>query len=130
MKKTIREDAQRLVLQSEMLNDNALLEITADQGFINVGVRFVESPISGIKEHVLLHMNTVEFMKHPGELIEINEDKSAIATYKPEGEGFSIVHIYDTNSHEFASPEFIDLEYQKRFAGQLMKGQYFRQKQE
>ncbi len=32
MKKTIKEDQKRLILKSEMINDNALLEYTADQG--------------------------------------------------------------------------------------------------
>ena len=115
MKKTIKEDQERLVLYSELLNDNSLLEFVAGEGFMNVVVRYIESPSSGMREHTLIHMNIVDYMKHQNNLIRVNEDKTAIATYLPTDNGYELKDVYDTVNHEFGIPEFTDLEYQKSF---------------
>ena len=126
MKKTIREDQKRLILKSEFLNDNTLLEYVADQGRMVVGVRFIESPLKGIKEHIILNMDIVEYMKHSDELIEVNEDKTAIATFQPTTEGYVLQDVYDTVEHQFGYQEFVDLEYKKRFPTKPLKGQYIK----
>ena len=128
MKKTIREDQERMILESTLLNDNTLLEYTADHGRMVVGVRFVDSPLTGIKEHILLNMNIVEYMKNKEELIEINEDSSAIATFTPTEEGFVLKDVYDTIEHQFGYQEFVELEYKKRFPNKPLKGQYIKTK--
>lgn len=128
MKKTIKEDQERFVMQSELLNDNTLLEYVADHGYMVVGVRFIESPLKGMKEHILLNMDIVEYMKHRAEVIQINEDKSAIATFRPTDDGYVLEDVYDTIEHQFGYQEFIDLEYQKRFPEQPLKGQYYKRK--
>lgn len=116
MKRTIKEDQERLVLYRELLNDNSLLEFVAGEGQMNVVVRYIDSPTSGMKEHTLIHMNIVDFMKHQNNLLRINEDKTAIATYLPTEDGYVLRDVYDTVEHEFGIPEFVDLEYGKRFA--------------
>ncbi len=125
MKRTIKEDQERFILKSEMINDNSLLEYTADQGKMIISVRFVDS--SKIKENIILSMDIVEYMKHQENLIEFNEDKSAIAVFKPTTEGYSISYVYDFIEHQSASPEFIDLEYENRFGKKLIK-RYLKQK--
>ncbi len=125
IKKTIKEDQKRLILKSEMINDNALLEYTADQGKMIISVRYVD--LSKIKEDIILSMDIVEYMKHQDNLIEFNEDKSAIATFKPVEEGYAIHNVYDTVDHEYSIPEFADLEYKKRFNKELIR-EYLKQK--
>ncbi len=125
MKKTIKEDQKRLILKSEMINDNALLEYTADQGKMIISVRYVD--LSKIKEDIILSMDIVEYMKHQDNLIEFNEDKSAIATFVPTEEGYAIHNVYDTVEHEYGIPEFVDLEYKKRFNRKLIR-EYLKQK--
>lgn len=128
MKKTIKEDQARLVLHQELLNDNSLLEIVADHGFMDVGVRFIESPTSGMKEHTLLHMDIVEYMHNKEELIEINEGKDAIAVFRPIGEEYQLEGVYDTIKHEFAYADFVDIVYQKKFPNAQLKGAYRKEK--
>ncbi len=130
MKKTIREDQERFIMKSELLNDNTLLEYVAEHGNMIVGVRYIESPISGIKEDILINMDIVEFMKHQEELLEINEDKTGIAIFKPSEEGYySLIDVYDTVEHQFGIQDFIDLEYEKRFKDKPLVGQYYKRKQ-
>lgn len=128
MKKTIKQEETRLVLQSELLNDNSLLEYVAEEGYMNVTVRFVDFANKSIQEHNILHMNIVEFMKHQQEVIEVNEGKDAIAIFVPEAEGYRLQSVYDTVTHEFGFPEFIDLEYKKRFPNQPLQKQYWKEK--
>jgi len=115
MKKTIKEDAERLVLYRELLNDNALLEFVAGEGFMNVVVRYIDSPSKSMREHTLIHMSIVDYMKHQNNLVRVNEDKTAMALYTPTEQGYELKDVYDTIEHEFGIPEFVDLEYQKRF---------------
>ena len=119
MRRTIKEDRERIVLHSELLNDNTLLELSSNHGYMDVGVRFIESPVTGMKEHILLHMDTVKFMKHKDQLMEINEGKDAIAIFEPTGEeGYFLDRVYDTEEHEFAIPEFVDIVYSQKFPNQ------------
>ena len=129
MRKTLREDRERMVLQSELLNDNSLLEYSTNHGYMDVGVRYVDS--AAIREDILLHMNIVEFMKHKEELVQKSEDGNAIAIYKPGTKPTEYVldTVYDAQSHEFAIPEFVDLVYQKRFPNQPLKNSYVKVRQ-
>ena len=127
MRKTIKEDNERLILQRELLNDNALLEISTNNGFVEVGVRFVDSSMREIKEHILINMETVEFMKHQDNLIQINDDKDTIAIYKPVGEKYELVQIYDIENHQYAISDFIDIVYNEKFPKPL-KDSYIKEK--
>ena len=128
MKKTIKEDQERLILQSELLNDNTLLEVVADHGNMVVGVRFVDSPLTGLREHILIKMDIVEYMKHQDNLMEINEDRTSIAIFTPAEEGYVLKDVYDTLEHQFGYQEFVDIEYRKRFPNKPLKGQYLKGK--
>lgn len=128
MKKTIKEDQERLILQSELLNDNTLLEVVADHGNMVVGVRFVDSPLTGLREHILIKMDIVEYMKHQDKLMEINEDKTSIAIFTPTEKGYVLKDVYDTVEHQFGYQEFVDIEYKKRFPNKSLKGQYLKEK--
>ena len=124
MKKTLKEDQERLVLQSELLNDNALLEYTADRGYMIVGVRYVDG--YHIEEDIVLMMNIVDYMKHQEALIELNEDKSAIATFRPTDEGYVLTDVYDTVEHRMGIPEFVDIEYQNRFPNKKLIKDFYK----
>lgn len=126
MKKTIKEDNERFVMQRELINDNTLLEYTADQGYMIVGVRYVDSSSRSIKEHILLKMNIVEFMKHQQELIEVNEGKTSIAIFFPVEDGYILREVYNTVEHEFGIPDFLDIEYQKAFPSTQIDKKYLK----
>ena len=127
MRKTIKEDNERLVLQRELLNDNALLEISTNNGFVEVGIRFVDSSVREIKEHILINMETVEFMKHQDNLIEINDNKDTIAIYKPVGEKYELIQVYDVKNHQYAISDFLDIVYNEKFPNPL-KDPYIKEK--
>ena len=120
-----------MVLQSELLNDNSLLEYSTNHGYMDVGVRYVDSAASSIREDILLHMNIVEFMKHKEELVQKSEDGNTIAIYKlgTKPTEYVLDTVYDAQSHEFAIPEFVDLVYQKRFPNQPLKNSYVKVRQ-
>ena len=73
-------------------------------------------------------MNIVDYMKNRESLVSINEDKTAVAIFQPTTEGYALRTVYDTKEHEFGIPEFIDIEYQKRFPNQPLEKQYFKRK--
>ena len=127
MRNTIKEDEKRFILHRELLNDNTLLEISTNNGFVEVGVRFVDSSKKEIKEHILITMETIEFMKHQDNLIEINDNKDTIATFKPNGEEYILEQVYDTKTHEFAISDFVDIAYNEKFPKPL-KDSYIKEK--
>ena len=128
MKKTIKEDRQRKVIKEELLNDNLILEYTQEKDKIIVGVRFVDSPISGIKEHILATYDVAEYTEHIGELIQISEDKSAVALFKPIEGGYQLYRVYDTEEHSSEVDDFIDIVYDKKFPHQPLNKQLVKKK--
>ena len=125
MKKTIKDDQNRLILKSEMINDNALLEVVADEGYIFLSVRYVK--YAKINEVILLKMDIVDYMKNQENLIEFNEDKSAIAIFRPHEEGFAIDNVYDLVNHESSGPSDAKYVYPNKFKKILVK-YYLKQK--
>ncbi len=91
---------------------------------MNVGVRFVQSPVIGIKEHILIHMNMVEYMKHHGQLIEINEGRDAIAIFQPTEEGYELENVYDAVKHEIGYRDYASIEYKRKFPNRQQKKPY------
>ncbi|MBP5679411.1 MAG: hypothetical protein J6X28_06270 [Bacilli bacterium] len=128
MKETIKQDQKRLVLESELLNDNSLLEYVAEDGYMNVTVRFVSPAKTSIQEHNLLHMNIVEYMRHQGEVIQISKGKESIAIFSPTEEGYHLERVYDTNTHQFGSIQHVDIEYKRRFPKAPLEQQYIKRK--
>ena len=115
MKKTIKKDQERYILKQVYVNDNTLLQYTYEDDKVIISVRFVETPLSGIKEHILCQLELDEFMHSLEDFIQISDDKSAIAIYKKTDQGFQLNRLYHTNHHDFTVDDFMDLEYEKSF---------------
>ena len=116
MKKTIKADKSRKILQEEFLNDNSLLELTMeDNRDILVGIRFVEGVGFGIKEHILTKMSIYDYLSEYSNLVKISEDSSAIAIFNKTKAGYQLDRLYDLEEHAFALDEFIDIVFEKKF---------------
>lgn len=128
MEKTIKKDQERNIIKSELLNDNTLLEFVAKNHDIIASVRYIDSPITGIRENILFKMDVADYTKHVGEIIQISEEKEAIAIFQPIEEGYQLKQVYDTQEHQFAISEFVDLVYKKHFPTQPLKNAYIKEK--
>lgn len=116
MKKTIKADKSRKILQEEFLNDNSLLELTMeDNRDILVGIRFVEGVGFGIKEHILTKMSIYDYLSEYSNLVKISEDSSAIAIFNKTKAGYQLDRLYNLEEHAFALDEFIDIVFEKKF---------------
>ena len=116
MKKTIKEDNERKILESRYLNDNTLLEFVLEEKDVVVTVRYVSSPISGIKEVTLTRMSLEDYANNLSKIIEENEKKDAIAIFKRDEKGnYELRNIYDVEEHSYAILEFMDIVYAKKF---------------
>lgn len=115
MKDTIKEDKERKIIKEEYLDNNTLLEISVEEGKVVISVRFVDTHLSGIKEHILLQIKAETYMKHMEGLIDISEKKDTIAIFKPTEKGYLLHSVYDTSSHEFVNADFTELLYKRRF---------------
>lgn len=118
MRKNIKADKERTIIKEEYINDNSLLEATLeDNREVTLTIRFVKSPIEGIKEHFLTKMTIYDFLSETdfNNFLKISEDNSAIAIFKEVPEGFQLERLYDTEEHSFALDEFIDIVYKEKF---------------
>lgn len=116
MKKTIKEDNSRRILESRYLNDNTLLEFVLEEKDVVVTVRYVSSPISGIKEVTLTRMSLEDYANNLSKIIEENEKKDAIAIFKRDEKGnYELRNIFDVEEHSYAILEFMDIVYAKKF---------------
>lgn len=117
MKKTLKEDNNRKILESRYINDNTLLEFTLEEDKVIVGVRYISGHISGIKEVILTTMSLEDYTNNLSNIIEENETKDAIAIYKKskETDSYKLYSIFDLEEHSYAIQEFIDIVYSKKF---------------
>lgn len=115
MKDTIRKDRERKVIEEEYLDDNTLLEVTLEDKKVVIGIRFVDSPVSGIKEHILHTMTVEDYMKNKDKTIMINEERNAIAIFGRNEEGYYLENVYETEEHSFSPSDFADIVFMKRF---------------
>lgn len=115
MKSTIKKDRERKVIKEEYLDDNNLLEVTIEDKMVVIGIRYVESPISGIKENILLTMTPEEYMKDKDKTFMINEERNAIAIFEQREEGYFLRDVYETEEHSYAPSDFVDIVFKKRF---------------
>ena len=116
MKKTIREDNNRRILESRYLDDNTLLEFVLEEKEVVVTVRYVSSTISGIKEVTLTRMSLEDYTNNLSKIIEENEEKNAIAIFKRDEQGnYELRNVYDVEEHSYAILEFMDIVYAKKF---------------
>ena len=115
MKKTIREDLERDVQKTELINDNTLMEYVRDGDNICVDIRFIDGGIGRICEHTLLTMDIVSFFEHAMDVIQFNDEGDTIALFNVVDDGYELSRIYDLTEHSFVSPDFLEFEYKKRF---------------
>ena len=118
MEKTISDDLNREVVYSKLINDNTLLEYSVKEGVFYITVRFIE--YSSIKEHVLTVLSS-DKMNNIFQIINFNEDNTAIAIFKETEEGFQLNGVYDTEEHSYESGDFMDIMYEKKFNKKLDK---------
>lgn len=115
MKSTIKKDRERKVIKEEYLDDNTLLEVTIEDKMVVIGIRYVESPIAGIKENILLTMTPEEYMKDKDQTFMINDERNAIAIFEQREEGYFLRDVYETEEHSYAPSDFVDIVFKKRF---------------
>ena len=117
MKKTIKEDNNRRILESKYLNDNTLLEyVLEDNKEVVATIRYVSGVISGIREITLTRMSLEDYANNLSKIIEENETKDAIAIFKRDEKGnYELRNVFEVEEHSFAILEFMDIVYNKKF---------------
>lgn len=117
MKKTIKEDNARKILESRYLNDNTLLEFVLEGKEVIISVRYVVGVASGIREITLTKISLEDYANNLSKIIEENEDKTAIAIFtKREKTGeYELRNVFDVEEHNYAILEFMDIVYKKKF---------------
>lgn len=116
MKKTIKEDNSRRILESRYLDDNTLLEFVLEGNQVIATIRYVSGVITGIKEVTLTTMSLEDYANNLSKIIEENEEKNAIAIFKRDEKGnYELRNIFDVEEHSYAILEFMDIVYAKKF---------------
>lgn len=116
MKKTIREDNNRKILESRYLNDNTLLEFVLDGNQVVASIRYVSGVVSGIREITLTTMSLEDYANNLSKIIEENEEKDAIAIFKRDEDGnYELRNVFEVEEHSYSILEFIDIVYAKKF---------------
>ena len=119
MKKTIKEEQERIIIREEILDDNSLMQYEFDKNINKVVlvVRFVKN--NTIKEHVLTTMTLKEYTDELNRLVKINVNNTAIALFKKEAHEayneYTLYNCYKLKEHDFSLVDFVDLEYKKYF---------------
>lgn len=116
MKKTIKEDNARRILESRYLNDNTLLEFVLEGNQVVANIRYVSGVVSGIREITLTTMSLEDYANNLSKIIEENKDKDAIAIFKRDEDGnYELRNVFDVEEHSYAILEFMDIVYSKKF---------------
>ena len=116
MKKTIREDNSRKILESRYLNDNTLLEFVLEGNQVVASIRYVSGVVSGIREITLTTMSLEDYANNLSKIIEENEEKNAIAIFKWDEQGnYELRNVFDVEELSYAILEFMDIVYAKKF---------------
>lgn len=116
MKKTIKEDNARRILESRYLNDNTLLEFVLEGNQVVANIRYVSGVVSGIREITLTTMSLEDYANNLSRIIEENETKDAIAIFKRDEDGnYELRNVFDVEEHSYAILEFMDIVYSKKF---------------
>ena len=117
MKKTIKEDNQRKILESKYLNDNTLLEFVLEKNEVIISIRYVAGVVSGIHEIILIKISLEDYANNLSKIIEENEEKNAIAIFtKREKNGeYELRNIFDVEEHSYVVSEFLDIVYDQKF---------------
>ena len=109
MKKTIKEDNNRQVINSIYLNDNSLLEYVKENDTISVVARYIKD--SRINEVTLTYTNENDI----NNVIRFNEDNSFVAIFSKNNDNYVLTNIYDTKENSYVDLEFIDIVFEKKF---------------
>ena len=128
MEKTIKKDRERFVLKEELVNDNTLLEYTYEGMNIHIGVRYVDSPVGGIKETHLCTIHVHDYQDMVPDLIRINDDRNAIAVFKRTDKGLQLDRLYDAESHGFVVDDFRDQQFKEKFPYKPLPEQLLKKK--
>lgn len=116
MKKTIKEENNRKILESRYLNDNTLLEFVLEGNQVVASIRYVSGVVSGIREITLATMSLEDYANNLSKIFEENEEKNAIAIFKRDEQGnYELRNVFDVEEHSYAILEFMDIVYAKKF---------------
>ena len=116
MRKNIKEELEEQYLRAVLINDDNLLIYTENEyvdNRVDMKVRYVDR--NRIIEQYITSFTREEFLTKRDELIEINDDRTAIATYKEQDEQLKLDRLYMLDTHWFGASDFIDLEYNRYF---------------
>lgn len=113
MKKTIKDDQERIILGQQYLDDNNLLEYRVDDREISLSVRYIEN--NKINEIILTKMLYEDYINDLNNLVKINDNNTAVAIYKRNNNEYYLKKIYKTKNHSLSVSNFIDKEYDMYF---------------
>ena len=114
MRKTIKEDSERLLLEQKYLDYNNLLEYQINGQNVSLVVRYVE--MNKIHEITLITMNFDDYLNELQNIVKINDDNTAVAIFKKENEDdYWLYDIYKAEDHSLGYLDFLDIEYDKYF---------------
>ena len=119
MEKTIKDDLNREIVYSKLINDNTLLEYYVKDDKFYITVRFIEG--SSIREHYLKVLPVDATLEDFSQMINFNEDNTAIAIFDKTDDGYQLHGVYDTEEHSYEASDFIDIVYNKKFKKKLGK---------
>jgi hypothetical protein len=119
MEKTIKDDLNREITFRKIINDNTLLEYYIKDNRFYITVRFVEG--SSIKEHYLTVLPVDTTLEEFSQIVNFNEDNTAIAIFNKTDDGYQLHGVYDTEEHSYEASDFIDIAYDKKFKKKLNK---------
>ncbi len=117
MKKTIKSDNERNIIKQFYINDNTLVQIEFDKEteLVIISLRYVEDPISGIKETILTKMQMDEYIESFEQLVRVNEDKNSIAVLKKIGKEYRLERLYDVENHQYIPEDYKDIVFKEKF---------------
>ena len=124
MKKTIKEDQERLIINEELIGDNNLIqyEYNPKHDTVLLGVRFVEN--SSIKEHIITCLTVHQYASQLDKIVRFNEDNTAIAIFKKENDEYVLQNFYNLETHDFSCIDFMDIEYNNKFPNNKINDRY------
>ena len=124
MKKTIKEDKERLIIKEELIGDNNLIqyEYNPQNDIVLLGVRFIED--CSIKEHIITYLTIHQYAKELDKIVRFNEDNNAIAIFKKDNDEYVLQNFYNLETHDFSCIDFMDLEYNNKFPNNKINDRY------
>ena len=116
MRKNIKEELEEKYLRTVLINDENLAIYTENEyveNRVDLKVRYVER--NKIIEQLVTSFTKEEFLTKRDKLLELNEAKTAIAIYKENEDSLILDRLYMLDTHYFAIPDFMDIQYNMYF---------------